>query len=107
MTGRPGPPLDPYRLATLRTQAERAQAAVAALTIDSPRHAIRTAATALQEAYRTAHALGLPIATGCTTHPAGPVDPDPPPGRTACLFCNNRTRRIGYVPPQERGRPAP
>ncbi|WP_424215997.1 hypothetical protein ACN20G_28025 (plasmid) [Streptomyces sp. BI20] len=92
MSGRGG--LDPYRLASLRTQADRAHQAVAGLTVNSPRHAVRAVATALQEAFRTAHALGLPVATGCTTHPAGPVDPDPPRGRTPCLLCNNRLRRI-------------
>ncbi|WP_327358474.1 hypothetical protein [Streptomyces sp. NBC_01304] len=47
---------------------------------------------ALKAALRAAQGLYRPTATGCLTHPAGPVEPEPQPGDTRCLLCNGRRR---------------
>jgi hypothetical protein len=88
------PPADlPKRLAELKDLVRAAGNRIFALDATATIAELRDAAGLLDEAARTARNITQPSATGCTIHPAGPVDPDPPNGWLRCLLCNGRRRR--------------
>lgn len=85
--------VDTGRLAVIKETVRAAQGLVLALDAASSREDLQAAHATLLKGAMLVRGLIDPAATGCSIHPAGPVDPDPPPLWGHCLLCNVRRRR--------------